>query len=84
MSPIPSLIRPGRPPKYRYDRVRNGKPLAITVIGTSPEDVKRQIAAIRGYVSDYGSRHGVMLVVRLVARTDTTARLRVVWDGRRK
>ena len=84
MSPIPSLVRVGRPLKYRYDTVRKGQPLTIIIAGKSPEDVTRQIAAIRTNVSDYGSRHGVMLVVRLITNTGITAKLRVVWDGRRR
>lgn len=84
MSPIPSVARIGRPLKYRYDTVRKGKPLTIILNEKSAQDVVREIAAIRAHVSRYGTRHGIMLVVRIIESRGAQAKVRVVWDGRRK
>lgn len=91
MSPVSSPASRSRPTmlKHRYDKVRRGKPLTIRVLGVgdsaeeAEQDVKRQIATLRVNVSKYGTRHGVKLVVRIVVNDLVTAKVRVVWDGRR-
>lgn len=84
MTPIPSVATRGAALKYRYDTVQEGVPLTIKVKGKNSKDVRRQIAVIRTNVSQYGSRHGVMLVVRIIEAAGREATVKVVWDGRRK
>lgn len=86
MSPVPKPGR-GRPPtKLPYGKATPDHPVVVKTKGESVKDNRRQGKVLRTNVCQWGTRHGVRLVVRLVSHSKDglSSKYEVHHAGRRK
>lgn len=72
--------RPGPKLSYRLDLVTRERPLTIQVKQRTTAKIQKEFAKIRNNVCQWGLRHGVRLVTRVVSSSPPTGVIEIHFD----